>query len=286
MWKGLRSCLVVSVLVAPLAVGCTLPMDPIGGEAFDPPAPGVLPAGSAVRAWSADESNAARVAIRTAYQADPAAYWAVHGLPALARSADLRERDGIAQPDAIFDGVMKGFERERFFTACELAQVHPMICERAMAASDPAVGLPRALRSWVARGDEERFSRRGPGPIAEQTTRGLREVLTTSFSSSVLVELAPTDTKTTDTLPTVADVVCSPPGGGAEGDAGTGLTWEKVADSSSLAGGKPDGMCVTKAVGVCTQRLGMRNATVTPEAWQKLSAEVARTLRAVGRSRA
>jgi hypothetical protein len=195
---------------------------------------------------------------------DPVAYWAVNGLPALARTADLREQGGVADANAVFGQVLRSFEESKLVAGCELERIHPLICNSYFESGD----LPHAIRVWVARGDADRFSRQGPGFVSEQTTRGLTELVTIAFDRDGLLALAPAAAKTTEILPPVGDIGCARPEDPAVAG---GLTWADVATSTELAGSQPDGMCVTKAVGVCTQRLGMRGATVTPEAWQELS---------------
>ncbi|MBX3230198.1 MAG: hypothetical protein KIT84_24800 [Labilithrix sp.] len=245
----LRTCLVVPALFASLVVGCA---NVTPSDASQPPEP-------VTRAWSAEESNAARAAMARAYANDPVEYWAVHGLPALARGADLRANDGVANPNAVFDEVMKGFEPDRFTAACGRGEVHPMICGRATANGDAALGLPDAIGEWLLEG-------------GDLTTRGLRELVTTSFTMSKLSALEPVASKEADELPPVENVVCVTPD--APEEATDALTWSKVAGTAELAGDGPNGKCVTQAVGICSQRLGLHGATVTPEAWQKLSTEL------------
>lgn len=270
MVSRLRSSLVVSTLLATLVAGCIAEE---GGPSPSPsPSPSTSPSASGVpREWSADASNEARARMASAYSADVPGYWASHGLPALARTADMREHDGVADPNAVFALVMRSFDAQRLLEACELRKVHPLICDL----SQSPDGLPGAIRVWVARGDAERFSREGPGRISEETTRGLRELVETSFDRDGLVALGPAPSKIAEELPPIEEVVCvPPPGGSGSSDAGSGLTWAAVSSSTELAGGQPDGMCMTKATGLCTQRLGLRDATVTPEAWQELSRQL------------
>lgn len=260
---------VVSLVLASVTAGCSISAG--APSTSDPP---VVPEEAVPRAWSAEESNARRAAIAKAYESDPVAYWATYGLPALARNADIRERGGAADPNRGFATVMTAFDPARFLEACGLGQVHPVLCDLAHGPEgDVSKGLPGAIRQWVANGDADRFSPAGPGPTSELTTQGLLELVATSFLREKVVAFAPAREKTADVLPPVPEeVVCAPAKGGGA-DAG-GLTWENVSTSTTLAGGKPDGMCVTKAVGLCTQRLGLRDADVSPEEWQDLSKEL------------
>jgi hypothetical protein len=100
-------------------------------------------------------------------------------------------------------------------------------------------------------------------------TRMFRELVVETFDADQLAALAPASEKNALVLPSVQNPVCTNAPGGADA-----LTWDKVANSTPLAGDQNDGKCVTKAVGLCTQRLGMRGAEVTPAAWQEFSGQL------------
>ncbi|MFO0737427.1 MAG: hypothetical protein U0270_16165 [Labilithrix sp.] len=252
MFSRIRSPLAFVILAATSAVaiaGCS----ECDGEMSDMMAPSQVGTPAPVpvmRAWSADVSNQARKNMAQSYDADVASYWAVYGLPTLARGAEIREADGVPSPNGNFDPVMRALDTKRLIEACRAGTVSELLCA---SPSPTAADVVSVIRSSTSLDPSYR-------------TRMLKELVTEAFDAGQLAAMAPATSKEALVLPSVQSPVCDAGPGGANV-----LTWDKVAGSKELAGGKNDGMCVTKAVGLCTQRLGLRNNEVTLEAWQELS---------------
>lgn len=100
---------------------------------------GETPVTTITCADAAARDQASRAATHDYYQADVVGYWARHGLPALARLADIRERYGLdpraafAETEAYLDGAQLSF-------MAEMGQLSPALEARFFAAGGAAPG--------------------------------------------------------------------------------------------------------------------------------------------------
>jgi hypothetical protein len=115
------------------------------------------------------------------------------------------------------------------------------------------------------------------GPKVAETVMEFRELLTWGFDLPTLLALAPPPNGPFQPYDDSSDLPrCQAVPDGADGGLGLDANWGEVTGAMALnawgnSPSQPNGLCVTKAVGMCMHRLGKDDNSVSCDKWVNLS---------------